>query len=244
MAYGAPDPSAPEGIGNLGNFIYVGTGTWPDLRLPRRLAATGEQQLAQHLPRSGWLVRRVDHHRPHPRQPRSLRCNQHRCVLQCRLDPPGGQPHQRQRRVGQPHRQPQEHLPYTIFSQSYNPTTDPNATKYNQAARADLHHGRLAIRHPQQRRPTLSVPRVSTPCWHVGRDSGVYMSTASQQWPDMVPLPRYDLWRGRGGGLSASRRGHQPEPVDRQHRQKHRHGQPGQVRTIRIRPRPRPTPTF
>ena len=27
MAYGAPDPSAPEGIGNLGNFIYVGTQT-------------------------------------------------------------------------------------------------------------------------------------------------------------------------------------------------------------------------
>ena len=25
MAYGAPDPSAPEGVGNLGNFIYVGT---------------------------------------------------------------------------------------------------------------------------------------------------------------------------------------------------------------------------
>jgi subtilisin-like proprotein convertase family protein len=25
MAYGAPDPNAPEGIGNLGNFIYVGT---------------------------------------------------------------------------------------------------------------------------------------------------------------------------------------------------------------------------
>ena len=27
MAYGAPDPNAPEGIGNLGNFIYVGTST-------------------------------------------------------------------------------------------------------------------------------------------------------------------------------------------------------------------------
>jgi len=25
LAYGAPDPSAPEGVGNLGNFIYVGT---------------------------------------------------------------------------------------------------------------------------------------------------------------------------------------------------------------------------
>jgi subtilisin-like proprotein convertase family protein len=27
MAYGAPDPSAPEGVGNEGNFIYVGTST-------------------------------------------------------------------------------------------------------------------------------------------------------------------------------------------------------------------------
>src|SRR5262249_39768228 len=25
LAYGAPDPNAPSGIGNLGNFIYVGT---------------------------------------------------------------------------------------------------------------------------------------------------------------------------------------------------------------------------
>ena len=25
LAYGAPDPNAPAGIGNLGNFIYVGT---------------------------------------------------------------------------------------------------------------------------------------------------------------------------------------------------------------------------
>src|SRR5262249_29678829 len=27
LAYGAPDPNAPAGIGNLGNFIYVGTRT-------------------------------------------------------------------------------------------------------------------------------------------------------------------------------------------------------------------------
>ena len=27
LAYGAPDPSAPDGVGNLGNFIYVGTQT-------------------------------------------------------------------------------------------------------------------------------------------------------------------------------------------------------------------------
>ena len=27
LAFGAPDPTAPSGIGNLGNFVYVGTGT-------------------------------------------------------------------------------------------------------------------------------------------------------------------------------------------------------------------------
>ena len=27
LAFGAPDPSAPSGVGNLGNFVYVGTGT-------------------------------------------------------------------------------------------------------------------------------------------------------------------------------------------------------------------------
>ena len=27
LAFGAPDPSAPEGVGNLGNFVYVGTAT-------------------------------------------------------------------------------------------------------------------------------------------------------------------------------------------------------------------------
>src|SRR5262249_20818932 len=27
LAYGAPDPGAPAGLGNLGNFIYVGTRT-------------------------------------------------------------------------------------------------------------------------------------------------------------------------------------------------------------------------
>ena len=27
MAFGAPDPTAPSGVGNLGEFIYVGTAT-------------------------------------------------------------------------------------------------------------------------------------------------------------------------------------------------------------------------
>ena len=39
-------------------------------------------------------------------------------------------------------------LPYTIFGQSYNPTTDPNAIKLNQASPSQLDRCRLAIHHP------------------------------------------------------------------------------------------------
>ena len=72
LAYGAPDPTAPEGIGNLGNFIYVGT-------------ANGQIYVTQDGGGSGtsnnWINISLgldgspvesDHHRPHPRQPRRL----------------------------------------------------------------------------------------------------------------------------------------------------------------------------
>ena len=51
LAYGAPDPTAPEGVGNLNNFIYVGTATGADLRLPER-----RRQLDQYLHRT-WMDR-------------------------------------------------------------------------------------------------------------------------------------------------------------------------------------------
>ena len=105
LAYGAPDPSAPAGIGNLGNFIYVGTARGPDLRHPGRRRQRHEQQLAQHLPGPGRLAGPVDHHEPDSRQPRGIRRDHHRRLLYQGLGPPGKQSHQHGLRVGQHHQQ-------------------------------------------------------------------------------------------------------------------------------------------
>ena len=64
LAFGAPDPSAPSGVGNLGEFIYVGT-------------ATGQIYVSQNAGGSwtnistglGWIGRPGDHHRSRPGQP-------------------------------------------------------------------------------------------------------------------------------------------------------------------------------
>ena len=54
LAYGAPDPNAPEGVGNLGQLHVRGHGDRPDLRHPgrrrqRRRATTGLEHLANGL---------------------------------------------------------------------------------------------------------------------------------------------------------------------------------------------------
>ena len=67
LAFGAPDPSAPSGVGNLGEFIYVGT-------------ATGQIYVSQNAGGSWTNIsaglagsrRPADHHRSRPGQPRRL----------------------------------------------------------------------------------------------------------------------------------------------------------------------------
>ena len=49
MAYGAPDPNAPEGVGNLGNFIYVGTSTGQIYVSSGWRWQRHKQQLDQHI---------------------------------------------------------------------------------------------------------------------------------------------------------------------------------------------------
>ena len=89
LAYGAPDPTAPEGVGNLGNFIYVGT-------------ATGQIYVTQDGGGSGtsnnWInistgldgspVEQIITD-PDPRQPRRLRRHRRRRLLHRRLGPLG-----------------------------------------------------------------------------------------------------------------------------------------------------------
>ena len=82
LAYGAPDPSAPVGVGNLGNFIStLLRQTGNDLRHPERRRQRQQQQLDQHQRRPGPQARHRDHHRPDPRQPRRLRHHDRRRLL-------------------------------------------------------------------------------------------------------------------------------------------------------------------
>ena len=106
LAYGAPDPNAPDGHRQPGQL---------HLRRHRRPArSTSPRTAAAAAPSNNWinislglerLGRPVDHHRPHPRQPRRLRRHHRRRVLPQGLGPPGEQPHQHPVPVGQHHRQ-------------------------------------------------------------------------------------------------------------------------------------------
>ena len=56
MAYGAPDPNAPEGIGNEGNFIYVGTSSG-QIYVTQDGGGSGRATTGSIFPR-GWMVRK------------------------------------------------------------------------------------------------------------------------------------------------------------------------------------------
>ena len=94
LAYGAPDPNAPEGVGNLGNFIYVGT-TTGQIYVTQDGGGSGTSNNWLNISaRPRRLGHRADHHRPDPRQPRRLCRHHHRRLLHQGLGPAGEQPHQ------------------------------------------------------------------------------------------------------------------------------------------------------
>ena len=183
LAYGAPDPNAPEGVGNLGNFIYVGTSDRSDLCHPGWWRQRHGQQLDQYLRRAGWFARRVDRHRPRPRQPRSLRGHHDGRVLHARLDPLGDQPHAR---PGSTSPATSYDLAYTIFGQSYNPTTDPQPDHVQSGDLRSPRSWRLAIhRFPidPERPPRGYHPVLYVRCCN----SGVYQSTDDGQTWTLFP---------------------------------------------------------
>ena len=125
-------PNAPEGIGNLGNFIYVGTQTGQIyVTQDGGGSGTSNNWFNISLGLSGGAVQSIVTD-PDPRQPRRLRRDLRGRVLPQGFGPPGEQPHQHPvpwvNITGNIH-----NLPYTIFGQNYNPTTDPNSIKLNQA---------------------------------------------------------------------------------------------------------------
>ena len=205
LAYGAPDPNAPEGIGNLGNFIYVGTQTG-QIFVTQDGGGSGTSNNWINISTGpGRLGRPVDHHRPHPRQPRRLRRHHQRRLLHRRLDPLGHESHRRPwvNITGN-----LQNLAYTIFGQSYNPTTDPNAIKLvHQAVSSDLDRGRLALHHPQQSAPT---PVAGIPPGAVRRRAIRACTMSLDNGKTWTLFPDTTFGAVAAGGLSAPCQRHRP----------------------------------
>ena len=90
MAYGAPDPNAPEGVGNEGNFIYVGTSTGQIyVTQDGGGSGTSNNWINVSTGLDGSQSSSRSSRDPDPRQPRGLRRHQERRVRHRRFDPLG-----------------------------------------------------------------------------------------------------------------------------------------------------------
>ena len=123
----------------------------PDLRHPGRRRQRHEQQLDQHLHRPGRLGRRV---RSSPTRPAAATTPTPSPATACSTWPTRSPRRATPPRPGSTSPAIIKNLAYTIFGQSYNPTTDPNASTLQPGDRSDLDRRRLAIHDPQSTRPT------------------------------------------------------------------------------------------
>ena len=180
LAYGAPDPNAPSGLGNLGNFMYVGTakgeiyvtqlgggtqGSNNWLNVSTGLDGSPVQSIITNPNRGS--------HQAYAVTQRGVYVIADSIVSATNPTPTWVNI------TGNIHS-----LAYTIYGQSYNPATDPNTTTYNQAISLTsiMADWRYAI--PND--PT-NPTRGDLPCALCRRQfGGVYLD---QQWPDVEPFP-------------------------------------------------------
>ncbi|MFI5458491.1 MAG: proprotein convertase P-domain-containing protein [Isosphaerales bacterium] len=187
LAYGAPDPSAPEGIGNLGNFIYVGTGAgriyvtqdgggsgqsnnWLNISLG--LDGSSVKSIITDPTRGSHAAYAVTNNGVYFIADSILLANNPTNTNDEWVNITGNL----------------KNLPYTVYGQSYNPTTDPNAITYNQALSltAIMADWRYAI----PNNPTNPSAGYH-PVLYVGADSGVYISTDNGQTWSLFPDTTY-----------------------------------------------------
>ena len=156
MAYGAPDPNAPAGIGNLGNFIYVGTSTGQIyVTQDGGGSGTSNNWINVSTGLDGSQVKSIITN-PSRGSHQAYAVTQKGVYVIADSVPSASNPTPTWVNItGNIF-----NLPYTIFGQNYDPTTDPNAVKYNLVQLADFHRGRLGIHDPQQSRQ--SQRRVSS----------------------------------------------------------------------------------
>ena len=178
LAYGMPDPAAPEGVGNLGNFIYVGTQTG-QIYVTQDGGGNGTSNnwLPINLGLSGGAVE-------------SITTDPIRGTHDAYAVTAGGVFYIKDSiaLANNPTNTADEwinitgigannlhNLPFTIFGQTYNPLTDPNAVKLNQgmALSSIIADWRYMI-------PNAATDPAGPgfhPVLYVGSNSGVYQST-------------------------------------------------------------------
>ena len=191
LAYGAPDPSAPEGVGNLGNFIYVGTSTgqiyisqdgggsgtsnnW--INVSTGLDGSKVQSIVTDPTRGSHDafavtqkgVYAIADSVPSATNPTPTWVNITGNIF---------------------------NLPYTIFGRNYDPTADPNATKYNLVTSLNSIVADWEYTIPDN---PANPNTAYHPVLFVSANSGVYISTdKGQSWS---PFPDTTFGAVKAGG--------------------------------------------
>ena len=184
LAYGAPDPSAPEGVGNLGNFIYVGTGTG-QIYVTQDGGGSGTSNNWINISTGldGAAVKSIITD-PTRGSHEAYAVTTTGVFFMANSIPSATNPTPTWVNItGNIH-----NLAYTIFGQAYNPTTDPNAIKLNQAVSLSsiIADWRYAI--PVD---PSDPSKGYYPVLYVGSNSGVYQSVDDGQTWTLFPDTTY-----------------------------------------------------
>ncbi len=184
-AYGAPDPAAPEGIGNLGNFIYVGT-TTGQIYITQDGGGSGTSNnwLNVSLGLDGSPVNQIitdparGSHDAYAITDRGVYYIKDSVLLG---NDPTNTAFQWVNITGN-----LRDLAYSIFGQAYDPTTDPNSSKYTLASTFGLTSIAADWRYSIPNNP--ADPGQGThPVLYVGGDAGVYQSLDNGQTWALFP---------------------------------------------------------
>ena len=177
----------------------------PDLRHPGRRRQRREQQLDQYLRRPRRLDRRVDHHRPDPRQPRRLRRHHHRRVLSSADSIPSANNPTNTPTSGSTSPATSTTWPTPSSARPTIRRPTPTRSSYNQArSRCPRSWPTGGTRSPTT--PIRPEPGISTRCCTSRAQFG--RVPVARRRPDLDALPQHDLRRRGGGRQSAARRRH------------------------------------
>jgi subtilisin-like proprotein convertase family protein len=184
LAYGAPDPNAPSGIGNLGNFIYVGTQAG-EIFVTQDGGGTGTTNDWINISAGldGAAIKSIVADPTRGSHDAYAVTSTGVFVINNSIPSASNPTPTWVAITGNIH-----NLPYDIFGQKYDPTTDPNSTKLNQAQTLNtiVADWRYSIPDDPQNPGAGSHPAL-----YVGGNSGVYQSLDNGKTWTLFPDAAY-----------------------------------------------------